>query len=117
MTMEDRDWLDQRLASATYVPDDGFTARVVGRLAAEQAQTMKVRSVILAVAALLALALMLVQAVALARSVRPLRPSQSVADFIAFVGTHAGSFAFLTGVAVAMSVFTVALLFFARRWI
>jgi hypothetical protein len=27
--LQDKDWLDERLAASAYLPDDGFTARVV----------------------------------------------------------------------------------------
>jgi hypothetical protein len=32
MTDQDRDWLDDRLAMKNYIPDDGFTARLVEQL-------------------------------------------------------------------------------------
>ncbi len=116
MVMDDHDWLDQRLASGGYVPDDGFTARVLDRASAKRARSLHLRRVILMCAAVLAGALVLVQSVALARSIQQLRLGQSISDLIAFARAHATSVGFDAGVAAVLSLVALGVVFASRRW-
>lgn len=69
MNMDDQDWLDAQLVVDRYIPDDGFTGRVVGRLPKRGATAGALRQRILFVSAFLAMCLVAVQIVPLFRSI------------------------------------------------
>jgi hypothetical protein len=116
MTMDDRDWLDQRLASGTYLPDDGFTARVVGQLADTRARDLVRRQRILAVASVLALALVIVQIVPLIHDIQVLVAGMSLQGLVATVGTHAHDWIFQAGAAGVMTLVALGSVALVRRW-
>lgn len=70
MQNDERDWLDERLAAQDYLPDDGFTGRVVGLLPKMRARAAELlRWRILFISALLSTCLLAVQIMPLARGI------------------------------------------------
>jgi hypothetical protein len=58
MENRDNDWLDDRLASAAYLPDDGFTVRVITQLPKPKGSyALGIRGYILLVSSVICLAL------------------------------------------------------------
>jgi hypothetical protein len=62
MDVEQNDWLDRKLAmKEQYIPDDGFTAHVIGRLPKKRTSAIaQVRRVVLGVTGVIAFALFVV---------------------------------------------------------
>ena len=117
MVMDDRDWLDRRLAAGTYVPDDGFTARVVGRLSVNRAREITRRRQILAIAAILATALILVQIIPLAHALQQLVAGQSIPGLIGAIGANMHGYLLPVSAAVAMTALALGSISLLRRWI
>ena len=117
MTMEDQDWLDRRLAVDKYIPDEGFTARVIDRLPAQQSRSLVMRCRILAAAAFLAVCLVAVQIGPLFHSIRQLMADHSVAEIFGLVATIAQRPVFLFSVAAGMTILAVASIPLLRRWV
>jgi hypothetical protein len=116
MAMDDNDWLDQRLASSSYISDDGFTARIVIQASAERKQSLKSRRVILAVTGVLAVILTLWQSLNLARSIQQLQPGKSIGGLIAEAGKLVPNFTICAGAAAFLTVCALVFASLARRW-
>ena len=118
MQNEDRDWLDQRMALNNYIPDDGFTARVVGRLPKARAHAMAApRRRILFVSAFLAFCLVLVQIVPLVRGIDQLASHFSLAWPLAHFLGLVRQPAVLLAAAGGVIVLGFASVPFLRRWV
>jgi hypothetical protein len=116
MTMEDKDWLDRRLAADNYIPDEGFTARVVERLPAERASSFAARRCILAVAAFVAVCLAAAQVIPLFRALQQFVAHHSVAETLTgFISLTHQPFV-LMGVGAGMTVLAFASIPLLRRW-
>ena len=60
MSDQHHDWLDQHLAASPYIPDDGFTARVITHLPKKAAPAISLRQRILFLSAFLSTCLVAV---------------------------------------------------------
>jgi hypothetical protein len=117
MHMDDKDWLDQRLEAGTYIPDDGFTARVVTRLPKRESRAVIVRRQILFLSTFLAVCLGAVQVIPLVRQMEALAGQYSLGHLVdlgtAYLHQPLG-LAIAAGIAIAASLALVPLL---RRWV
>ncbi len=122
MPDQEHDWLDERLAEMPYLPDGGFTERVVSHLPQSiRTDAGRVRRRILTIATGSALALGLVLAVRDVPSlVHTMTPLANAAPF-----THAAGYLvewarqpmFFYGGAAAITLSSFAILPFLRRWV
>ena len=78
----DQDWLDRRLAAESYLPDDGFTSRVVDRLPKAPHRTFSFRRRILMCSWLLAFCLFLVLFVSALQTTQHVLASLSTASVL-----------------------------------
>lgn len=116
MTMEDQDWLDQRLAADNYIPDEGFTTRVVGGLGVERASSLAARRRILAVAAFVAICLAAAQIVPLFRALQQFVLHHSIAETLTgLIGLTHQPFV-LVGLGTGLTVLAFASIPLLRRW-
>lgn len=115
MNMDDRDWLDRRLQAGAYLPDDGFTARVLERLPAPR-RALVLRRRILAVAALVAGGLALVLVLPLVHSIQQALAGHSLNGIAAVVATCARQVPFQVGAVAVTIILALASLSAARRW-
>jgi len=118
MNMQNQDWLDERIAVQNYIPDDGFTARVVSRLPQARADAVAIlRSRILFLSAFLAFCLLLVQIIPLAQGLQHLASRYSPADFIGQLAALVQQPAVLYGGAGCVILLGFASIPFLRRWV
>src|SRR5580692_8037726 len=76
MPDSDRDWLDERLAGGSYIPDNGFTVQVTSRLPKRHSNAVRVlRRRILFLSAFVAFAILVVQIIALLQEANQWEPS------------------------------------------
>jgi hypothetical protein len=114
--MENLDWLDERLAVDRYIPDDGFTARVVSRLPERRSMAVIVRRRILFVSVFLAVCLGAVQVVPLVLTVeRFLALHSPIEAFVRLAAFAEQPFVLVCAAAgiIALSFASIPLL---RRW-
>ncbi len=116
MFMDDKDWLDERLASGVYIPDDGFTGRVVNRLPKIYSREAKLRLRILFTAALLAVCLAALQIVPLVREIEMVGGQYSLAQMMNSGLSYLQKPTFVLGVAATILVSTLASIPLLRRW-
>jgi hypothetical protein len=119
MQNEDRDWLEDRMAMNNYIPDDGFTARVVERLPKTRSQPMaSLRWRILFVSAFLAFCLIVVQIVPLVSGLDQLGWHYSFAPSLGPVlGSWVRQPTVILGGAGCVVLLAFASIPFLRRWV
>ena len=111
----DQDWLDQRLASENYLPDDGFTARVVAQLPQKRKAALPVRGWILGGSGLLAFCLFVLQVFPLIRSLAAFSPTARITIAPAQLESFLQQPALLLGAMVCAILLTVGALSVLRR--
>jgi hypothetical protein len=116
MKMEDHDWLDQRLAADNYLPDEGFTARVMERLPAKRTRPMRTREGILAVAAFAAICLAAVQVVPLFQNIQQFATHHPIQEMVLGLAGFLQQPMVLAGAGLGMTLLTVASIPLLRRW-
>ncbi len=116
MLMDNHDWLDERLAADSYIPDDGFTARVVRRLPARSTRAEVQRRRILMISAFVAFCLVAVQLVPLFDSARQFLIHHSPVDLLGEMIELAQRPAVVLRAAAAMAVLALVSIPFLRRW-
>jgi hypothetical protein len=116
MMMEDQDWLDRRLAAGHYVPDEGFTSRVVERLPDRRTRPVMARQWILAATAFLAICLAAAQIVPLFRDMQQFAAHHPVANQLLAIVDFAERPFVLFGIAASLTALAFASIPFLRRW-
>ena len=117
MQNEDRDWLDDRIAVGNYIPDDGFTARVVSRLPKVRSSAAEaLRWRILFISALLAGGLLVAQMISLAHGVTYLISRDSLAGVLGQLALFLEQPRVLYGGAAGIVILGFASIPFLRRW-
>jgi hypothetical protein len=114
--MEDHDWLDQRMAVDAYVPDDGFTARVIERLPAKRPRAVVLRQRILAASVFLAVCLMALHVVPLVYNLEQFTAHHSPLEMFARVATFILQPVVQVRAAIAIVVLAFASIPLLRRW-
>lgn len=120
MNDQDRDWLDDRLAAGNYIPDDGFTSKVLAELPGNarkiEAQRRWILAGAFAVAAGVAISMTIADAgnwaLAFSRLLSGIFQAGNVAHFTALLEQPTG----LLGLAAVAATLTAASIPFLRRW-
>ena len=117
MPNQDRDWLDERIAVQNYIPDDGFTAGVVNRVAKTRADAAGiVRRRILFLTTFLAACLLVVQMVPLADGVSHLASRYSPLEAMKELAALLHQPGVVFGGAGCVILLGIASIPFLRRW-
>jgi hypothetical protein len=117
MQNEDRDWLDERIAATNYIPDDGFTAKVVGRLPKTRSNAAELfRWRILFVTTFLALCLFAVQMVSVAQGVNQWITRDSLVKTVGQVAAFVQQPGVIYSAAGCVMLLGFASIPFLRRW-
>jgi hypothetical protein len=118
MENQDRDWLDERLTMSNYIPDDGFTARVVSRLPESRPQKARsFRSFILLLSGLVAAVLALVQIVPVFRNLNHVALRYLTGDSLGHVASFVQQPVYLYSAAGCMGLLAIVSIPFLRRWV
>jgi hypothetical protein len=118
MENRDKDWLDDRLVSAAYLPDDGFTVRVIAQLPkANRAYALGIRGYILLISSVICLALVAILIGPLVATLLQVASHYSATEETGrFVGLLRQPLAVYGAEAVSV-VGTIIALPFLRRWV
>jgi hypothetical protein len=114
--MEDQDWLDRRLTADNYIPDEGFTARVMERLPVKQPQAVVLRQRILAASAFVAACLIALQIVPLFHTFEHLAAHHPITGLFLGLATLIQQPLILVAAAAGMTFVAVASIPLLRRW-
>jgi hypothetical protein len=118
MSNQDRDWLDERIAVSNYIPDDGFTARVVRSLPKPSAEpALSQRTMILMVSTLLAMALIVLQVGPLIQSINHFVAHTIRGESVVQIAKWIQEPAVLFSGACGLTLLGVAAIPFLRRWV
>jgi hypothetical protein len=115
----DNDWLDQRLAvKDTYIPDEGFTARVMGHVPKKQPATAgRIRWRVLSISVAIAFCLFVLQIVPLLQNLNPLLTHYTSPDALNDLIMLCQSPAVLFSIAGSVILLGFAAIPLLRRWV
>jgi hypothetical protein len=113
--LQDKDWLDERLAASAYLPDDGFTARVVEGLPQRPRRAFNRRTLILFVAVFTSICLIASQSIPLFQMVVGLVAGGSLDHLVGLIGKSLHQPIFLAGCGGAMALLTLSAYPFLKR--
>ena len=116
MDDQDLDWLDERLAAESYIPDHGFTARLMDSLPKRTTRAIKRRTLILFASGFAAVCLMAVQIIPLLQAVIQLVSGGTVDNVMEVVAMRLRQPAFLFECGAAVGLLSLASIPFLRRW-
>jgi hypothetical protein len=105
--LQEKDWLDQRLAATAYLPDDGFTVRVVEKLPHRPRRAFSRRTFILFVATFAAICLVASQLIPLFQAAVGLVAEGSLDHLVAVIGKSLQQPAVLLGCGGGMALLTL----------
>jgi hypothetical protein len=117
MNVDNNDWLDERLAVKAYLPDDGFTARVLERLPQTQPLAVVERRRILAVSSALAALLFVAQTFAMLRGGGPAIGHLLSPEFASEVAALSRQPIVFAGISGGMALLGLSVVPFLRRWV